>query len=338
MAVTMHDVARLAGVSIKTVSNVVNDYPYIRPQTRARVEAAIETLGYELNVTARQLKQGRTGMIGLAVPDLRVPYFSELAYSVMRAAEDRGLTLLIEQTGPMGERELDALRGQKRRLTDGLIFSPVSMSPDDTTPLAVTYPLVLLGERVFQGPVDHVTMANVEGAKAAASHLVERGCRHVAVIGAHPGEVVGSAGLRLKGFQAGLTEAGLTPDPRLVGVAGRWVHATGAEAMRQVLDTGAPVDGVFAMNDALALGALRELHRRGFAVPDDVAVVGFDNIAQTLYSEPPLTTIDVSRKHIAHEAVRMLIERMEGLDVAPRLLTAPFELVERASTARQGTT
>lgn len=332
MTATMREVAQLAGVSIKTVSNVINDYPHIRPATRARVEKAIAELGYQLNVSARQLKQGRTGLIGLVLPDLRVPYFAELAYSTMRAAEDRGLVLIIEQTGAKGERELEVLQSPRRRMTDGLIFSPMSMDPSDPSPLDVGFPMVLLGERIFGGPVDHVTMANVDGAKAATKHLAEQGCRHIAVVGAHPGEAMGSAALRLEGFRQGLEEAGLELDPRRIGVADRWVHATGAEAMAHVLDSGAPVDGVFGMNDALALGAVHVLHRRGMEVPRDVAVAGFDNIAEAQYSDPPLTTIDVGRKQIATDAVRLLIERMGGEDCPPRTLTAEHRLVARAST------
>lgn len=150
-AATMHDVAAVAGVSIKTVSNVINGYPYIRAETRARVEAAIEQLGYRVNLTARSLRRGRTGMIGLAVPELRLPYFAELADSVIRAADVRGVVVLIEQTSGSRERELEVLHGPRRHLTDGLIFSPLALGPQDHDEFAVDVPIVLLGERIFGG-------------------------------------------------------------------------------------------------------------------------------------------------------------------------------------------
>ena len=333
MGVTMNDVAARAGVSIKTVSNVVNGYPHIRAATRERVEAAIEELGYSVNLTARNLRQGRTGMIGLALPELRVPYFAELADSVMRAAEARGLVLLIEQTGSHGEHEAEVLRGPRRRFTDGLLFSPVAMDPREHPELDVDYPLVLLGERVFDAGVDHVTMANVEAARAATEHLAARGCRHVAVVGVHPGEAMGSAALRFEGYRQGLAAAGLEYDPRRAGAAERWVRSTGAQAMAQVLDTGVAVDGVFAMNDALGLGALHVLHARGLRVPEDVAVIGFDDIDDTSYSEPPLSTIDPGREQIAHQAVELLVARIAGTAAAPQRVVADFSLVERESTA-----
>jgi len=215
-AVTMHDVAAVAGVSIKTVSNVINGYPYIRQGTRERVESAIAQLGYRVNLTARSLRRGRTGMIGLAVPELRLPYFAELADSVIRAAEARGVVVLIEQTSGNRERELEVLHGPRRHLTDGLIFSPLALGPDDRELLAVDVPMVLLGERVFGAPADHVTMDNVAAARAATRHLLDLGRRRIAVVGAHEGEVMGSSALRLRGYREALAEAGVPYDPALV--------------------------------------------------------------------------------------------------------------------------
>lgn len=333
MAVTMQDVAARAGVSIKTVSNVVNGHPHIRPETRARVEDAIRLLGYRVNLSARNLRQGRTGMIGLALPELSLPYFAELADSVMRAAEARGLVVLIEQTGATRERELQVLGSAHRRLTDGLLFSPLALEPHETDLLDVDYPLVLLGERIFGGPVDHVTMANVEAARVATAHLIERGCRRVAVIGAHPGESMGSAHLRLEGYRAALADAGIPYDPALVAEAGLWHRSTGAEAMHRLLDSGAEPDGVFGMNDALALGALHVLHARGWDVPGQVAVMGFDDVDDARYSEPQLSSIAPGREQIAHTAVELLADRIAGSTAPPRRVVAEHELVARESSA-----
>ncbi|NUT57875.1 MAG: LacI family DNA-binding transcriptional regulator, partial [Agromyces sp.] len=200
MASTLHDVARLAGVSIKTVSNVINDYPHIRPATRAKVEQAIAELGYTPNLTARSLRSGRTGAIALAVPELSLSYFAELAAAVIEAAEEAGLVVLVEQTGGDRDREFELLRSPRLKLTDGLIFSPLGMGQEDVDRLNVPYPLVVLGERIFDGPADHVTMRNVEAARAATEYLIASGRRRIALVGAHEGEVLGSAGLRLRGY------------------------------------------------------------------------------------------------------------------------------------------
>ncbi|GAB4084526.1 LacI family DNA-binding transcriptional regulator [Myceligenerans cantabricum] len=333
MAVTMQDVAARAGVSIKTVSNVVNGYPHIRASTRERVEEAIGHLGYRINETARSLRTRRTDMITLAVPELSLPYFAELADSVIRAADARGLTVLIEQTSHGRDREVDVLTGRRRNMTDGLIFSPLELGPEDLELFDVDFPLVVLGERVFGAPADHVTMNNVAAAKAATMHLASLGRRRIAVIGGHEGEQVGSAALRTTGYREGLAEAGLPYDPALVAEAGLWHRSTGAEAMGRLLDEGIEVDGVFALNDALALGALHALHARRMDVPRDVAVIGFDDIDDARYSVPTLSSVAPGRAQIAETAVELLAARISGGETGPfRRVVPDSRIVGREST------
>lgn len=331
----MHDVAARAGVSIKTVSNVVNGYPYIRDSTRTKVEAAIAELGYRVNVVARNLRRGRTGVVGLAVPVLSLPYFAELADSVIRAAEERGLVVLIEQTGGVRARELDVLRGQRGHVTDGLIYSPLALGPGDVHELeSLDHPMVLLGERIFDGPADHVTMSNVEGARAATQHLIDLGRRRIAVVGGHPDEGVGAAALRLEGYAAALAANGVPYDPALVVQTGLWRRASGAQSMARLLDAGLGIDAVFGLSDALALGALHTLHVRRVDVPGEVAVIGFDDIEEAAFSAPALSSVRPGREQIARTAVDLLIERIEAPDsgVPFRTVVADFEVVPRAST------
>ncbi|CAN7423579.1 LacI family DNA-binding transcriptional regulator [Microbacterium sp. LjRoot45] len=333
MAATLHDVARLAGVSIKTVSNVVNELPNVRPQTRQRVQEAIEQLDYQPNLSARNLRSGRSGVIGLVVPELSLSYFAQLADAVIARAEHHGVIVQIEQTGGDRDRELAVLTSPRTRNADGLIFSPLGMGQDDAERLAVPYPLVLLGERIFGGPVDHVTMRNVEAAHAATRTLLEAGRRRIALVGAHPGEVMGSAALRLDGYRTALEEAGVAYDPSLVETAGLWHQAEGAEAVRRLLASGADFDAVFAMNDALALGVLRVLQQERVRIPEEVAVVGFDNIDEGQYAMPSLTTVDPGRKEIARQAVDLLVERIarRGDAIPPREVLVDFEVLRRES-------
>lgn len=334
MAATLHDVAALAGVSIKTVSNVVNDYKHIRPSTRERVVAAILELDYQPNLAARSLRSGRTGVIGLALPELRLSYFAELADAVIRFAEQRGVTVLVEPTGGDRDREIAMLTSPRRKMTDGLIFSPLGMANDDAALLNVGYPLVLLGERIFDGPTDHVTMHNVEAAAAATQYLIDRGRRRIAVIGAHEGEIIGSAGLRLRGYQEALAASGMPFDDDLIGYTELWHRGNGSDAMLAMLNRGVRFDAVFGLNDALALGAMRALQTRGIRVPDDVFVIGFDNLDETAYSLPTLTTVDPGRDDIAATAVRILLDRVAQTGVATPVtrVEADFRIVERQST------
>ncbi|GAA2868054.1 LacI family DNA-binding transcriptional regulator [Microbacterium arabinogalactanolyticum] len=332
MAVTLHDVARLSGVSIKTVSNVINDYPHIRPATREKVEKAIAELGYTPNLTARNLRSGRTGAIALALPDLSLAYFGELAAQVISEAEAAGVVVLVEQTGADRDRELELLRSPRLKLTDGLIFSPLGMGQEDVAALDVPYPMVLLGERIFDGPTDHVTMRNVEAARAATEYLLSLGRRRIAVVGAHEGEVIGSAALRMEGYRQALDAAGIRYDDDIIGYTTLWHRANGADSMRELLARGAEFDAVFGLNDTLALGAMRVLQEAGRRVPDDVAVVGFDGLDEAEYSIPSLTTVDPGRDWIAKTAVTTLLARIAGeADAAPQTLLSDFRILERES-------
>lgn len=331
----MHDVARLAGVSIKTVSNVLNGYPYVRETTRAKVLAAVDQLGYKMNISARNLRTGRTGIIALAVPELSLPYFAQLADAVIHAAEKHSLTVLVEQTGAMRDREMTVLSGTRNHLVDGLIFAPLALGPDDVEFPSVDFPMVLLGERIFRGPFDQVAMSNVEAARAAAAHLTSLGRRRIAVVGAHLAEAPRTPALRLDGYRAALRDAGLPYLDELVVEADLWHRSTGAEAMRTLMDSGVSFDGVFCFNDTLALGAMHVLLRRGVRIPDDVAVIGFDNIEDAKFSMPPLTSVEPGRDQIARMAVELLAEQIGTKDAhrEHRQVVADFAIQVRESTA-----
>jgi len=332
----MHDVAREAGVSIKTVSNVINDYPYIRPETKQRVEDAIAKLGYRPNLSARGLRSGRTGVISLIIPDLRNAYFAELADAVMRAAAEQSLSVIIEQSRGDRDRELDLVHGARMQAVDGILYSVLGLGEDDAHLLDdVVTPLVLLGERIFHGPADHVTMQNTEASYAATKHLIDRGRRRIVALGAHPGEIIGSAGLRLTGYQRALDDASIPFDSELVGEVGGWFRSEGANTMKQLLASGLEFDGVVAFNDSIALGAMRIMQEAGIRIPQDVAVIGFDDIDETRYTLPTLTTIDPGREEIARVAVQYLQERIASptSGAEPREYLADFRVVERESTA-----
>jgi DNA-binding LacI/PurR family transcriptional regulator len=336
MSATLRDVADVAGVSFKTVSNVINGHPHVRPSTREKVERAIAQLGYKPNLSARSLRSGRTGAIALAVPELNLSYFAELASFVIEAAEQAGLVTLVEQTGGDRSRELALIRSPRLRRTDGLILSPLGIHQEDADALDVSFPLVLLGEPTFGWPNDHVTMRNVEAARAATEYLIESGRRRIAVIGEYESEVIGSARLRLRGYREALEAHGIEYDERIVARATLWHRADGARAMHELLKRGAPFDAVFGFNDTLALGAMRVLQEAGLRVPEDVAVLGFDDLDEAAYSIPSLTTIDPGREWIARTAVETLLERLGrgGGELEPRTRLADFRIVERESAPR----
>ncbi len=338
MAATLNDVAKLAGVSIKTVSNVIHDYPHIRPETKQRVVSAIETLGYRPNLSARNLRTGRTGVISLVVPTLRNPYFAELAEAVMDAAERESLSVLIEQSrGP----DATGSRASTVQLVDGMLFSTYGSEQEDTGLYAQLAPSLAAHADSAGGTlaVDHVTMRNTEAIRASTEHLISLGRTRIVAIGARCGDVSGAASLRLLGYQQAMASAGIatghaTEHGGLVRPVASWTRFDGAEATHKLRDDGVEFDGIVAFNDALALGALRALGQRGIRVPDAVSVIGFDDLDESRYSLPALSTISPGREQIATFAVQMLAERIANRDepLPPRTISVPFALVEREST------
>lgn len=338
MAVRLRDVAERAGVSVRTVSNVVNDFPHVSPAVRERVQQAIAELGYAPNMTARFLRGGRTGMIALAVPDLSVPYFAELAGHTMRAAQQHGLTLLIEETGGDREREILFATGPRSSTIDGLVLSPLSADAEDLGDRSRAVPVVLLGERTVEAPVDHIAIDNVRAAYVATTHLLEVGRRRVAAIGARPDHDSRMADLRLEGYRRAVTDAGTALDDELV-VPTRWfTRRDGYDAVVRLLRAGLRPDALFCLNDLLALGAIRALADHGLRCPEDVAVVGIDGIEDGAYSLPSLTTIAPDKAGIASRAIDLLVGRMNGRDDRPAVDdVADFTLVVRESTTARGT-
>lgn len=332
---TIQDVARAAGVSPMTVSNVINDRPHVKSSTRAKVVNAMEKLDYRVNHAARNLRAGRTFTIGLAVPEFDRPYWGHFATRVIEEAATHDLRVLVEQTGRSKESELNALALSRNRMYDGLILSTVGLSAGDADMLRVDYPVVILGERIFAAPVDHIAMANVEGANAATAHLIERGCRRVAAAMGPMGPDPDASSLRYAGYQQALTAAGIANDASLHVTINEFTLQGGHEAVNRLIDSGIQFDGLFCATDTVALGALRALHEAGLRVPQDVKVIGFDNLVEGQYSTPTLSTVDQDSAEMARMAVRLLVQRIsDGSSTwSPKEFVSTARIVARESTA-----
>ena len=328
MTVTLRDVAARAGVSFKTVSNVVNGHPHVSEVTRARVLAAIELLGYRPNQTARSLRHGRSGILALAVPELTSPYFAALASAAGRAAKEHGRVLVIEETRGDVEGERVALVDLTSRLVDGVILSPL-VTPRETVVRRIgRTPIVMLGEHRYDVGADHVAMDSVRAARELTEHLLATGRRRIAVLGRQePGS---TGGERWRGHVEALAAAGLEPDEALVPRVGAYRRADGVRAVRELLAAGVRPDAVLCFNDLLALGAWHALRAAGLAVPGDVAVAGFDDVEESRYAG--LTSVAPDLGLLAREAVRLLVRRVEDPAVGPAQVEVPFRVRVRAST------
>lgn len=335
MAAKLKDVAERAGVSVRTVSNVVNNAPAVAASTRERVLRAIDELHYRPNLAARNLRQGRTGLIGLAVPEVRSPYFGEIAELLIDAARDRGWTVLIDRTGGAADRERRLLEGSERHTVDGMIMSPWSLMPEELGRHSATMPLVVLGEQETGGTADHVAIDNVAAAREATSHLLALGRRRVAAVGLQPQLSNGTAEQRAQGYRQALTEAGVRVETSLTRPVASLHREEGHRAMRELLQGEPPPDAVFCFSDELALGALRAVREHGLHVPRDVALIGFDDIEDGRYCVPSLATVSPDKRQIAERALQCLADRVYGRlgHLPARLVTVPHRLVIRESAA-----
>jgi DNA-binding LacI/PurR family transcriptional regulator len=330
----LQDVAELAGVSSKTVSNVANGYPHIREATRAKVLRAMDQLNYRANLSARNLAKGRTGVIALAVPRLANPYFAEFAGQLIAAAEAKSWTVLIDETQGDPERERRIIEGIGPHLIDGVIISIAGLNRRMLKELRPAGALVLLGERIFAGPADHIAADNVAAARTLTEHLIQGGRRRIATIGMKGTPLRGTPQLRLKGYKDALTQAGLPVEDERIRAVQHYGRADGAEATERLLGLKSRPDAILCFNDEMAIGALHAIWHAGLAVPDDIAVAGFDDTDESRFSVPSLTSVSWNNPEMAKAAVQHLHDRIDQrVEIPPREVEVPFELKIRGSTS-----
>ena len=336
---TLEQVAALAGVSRATVSRVVNGSPKVSPVVRAQVERAVAKLGYVPNRAARSLVTRRADSVALVASEPHARFFSEpffagMVRGVSAALAETGvqLLLLIAQGLPDRQRLQRYVVGGH---VDGVLLA--SLHGDDPLPGALEragVPAVLVGRPAGRGvdrgaPASYVDADNPGGARKAVDHQVRRGRRRIATI---TGPLDMGVGLdRLEGYRDGLAAAGLAVDEDLVET-GDFTGEGGAAAMARLLARpGPPVDAVFAASDLMAAGALRALRVAGRRVPEDVAVVGFEDSAVARYAQPPLTTVRQPIEEMGRQATRMLLAKIAG-ETGGMHLIMDVDLVERASS------
>jgi DNA-binding LacI/PurR family transcriptional regulator len=326
-------------VSRATVSRVVNESPRVSPDVRSAVEVAIRQLGYTPNRAARSLVTRRSDSIAVVItePPGRLfsdPFFPRLVRGVSGAlaSRDKQLVLLMPEHGD----EARTIRYLTGGHVDGALL--VSLHGEDPIPaelLARGVPFVFVGRPPGGTNVSYVDVDNRQGGRRATRHLLEGGCRRVATI-AGPEDMPPGID-RLDGYREALREAGLGPGAEIVG-HGDFTHDGGAAAMEQLLDECPDIDGVFAASDLMAAGALGVLVARGRRVPEDVAIVGYDDSPIAAATQPPLTSVRQPIEEMGPEAVHLLMDAIERAGRPPRRVVLATELVPRASSAGQEAT
>lgn len=282
-------------------------------------------------------RKERTGIVALAVPDLEEPYFAELTALLVRRAEERGLSILIQQTAGDHEREVDVANGIGLPPTDGLIHIPRALSVADLTRRTSPGPLVLLGEHILVSPFTHVTIDNRAASYAATEHLAAVGCRRVAFVGTRDARPSDAADRRYAGYREAVAALGLADDPALVAQVDAFSPDEGLRATAALLAGGVTFDGVVCSNDSVAFGALSALHGGGRRVPGDVAVVGIDDVRGARFTTPTLTSVSPDREALVEHALGELdrqIATPPGANLPVRHVVVDARVVPRASTAR----
>jgi len=330
---TMNDVARVAQVSIATVSHVINSTRFVSPERVERVHAAMRELDYTPDATARSLRVGRTQTLGLVIPDNSNPFFAELARSIEEAGFEAGYTTIFGNSVERPDRERQYVRTLLSKRVDGLIIAPSRTRDRALTTLLrkAKIPIVVVDREGALPGADVVVYDNVGGSGQAARHLLELGHTKIASV-AGPRDLIPAAE-RLEGFLRGFAEAGIAvPDEAVV--AADFHFEGGREATAKLLDSGLSFTALFAANDLMAAGAIRELTAHGLSVPRDVSVVGFDDAPLAEMTSPALTTVRQPLQAMGDTAVSVLLARMAGTaDAAPGRHVLPTSLVVRDSTA-----
>jgi LacI family transcriptional regulator len=325
-AVTIQDVAKAAGVSVSTVSRVLNEKVDVASDTQDRILAVIDELGYTSNLAARSMRSRRSNLLGLVVPDIGFPYSIEIMKGVDRAIAESVFDLLLYTTGGIhkpgtASREQLYVSVLNNSLTDGVLVVASSASE------FVTHaPIVAVDPHLIDPNYPSVQGMNYHGALEAVEYLLGLGHRRIGFIGGRP-EIM-SSGRRLKGYQDALTQAGIKIDESLI-LPGDFSTQTGYERALQLFSLSSPPTAIFASNDQSAIGVLQAADEIGLHIPDDLSLIGFDNISEAEYLG--LTTVDQHLAEMGYVATQMLIKLVNGEELDSKVYKMSTKLIERKS-------
>jgi LacI family transcriptional regulator len=336
--VTLKDVASIADVSIQTVSRVVNNHPDVATDTRKRVQEVISQVGYRPNILARSLISQRSFTLGVVIAGLKLTGPLTVLNGITTAAEEAGYALMLMELPSFATNDIEQIfDGLLSRQVDGIIWAVPEVEENrlwiSKFPKNQNIPLVYLTMQPQEG-VTVVAINNYLGGRLATTHLLEQGYRHI-------GHIAGpldwwESRQRMKGWEDTLKEAGFEVSDQH-RVMGDWSPASGTQSIELLLDRYPEIDAIFVGNDQMALGVLRVLHQRGLRVPEDIGLVGFDDIQEAAYYWPPLSTIKQDQRYVGKVAVEELIKLIEAnlhgtdLDAPKSILLDPILMVRDSS-------
>lgn len=328
MNVTLKDIAKRASVSIKTVSRVINEEPMVSVNTRQKVKEIIEELGYHPNLIARSLKKRKTNTIGFIIPDIGNPAFTEMVKGCMDYLSKKGYYVFLGSYEDDTSKEIGFIRDLSSMLIDGIIIIPTA-SRDDRLSIFdnINCPIVFLDREIDGLDVDTVIAGNKAGLYEATKHLISIGHRKLIYLGGI--KSVKPSKKRFEGWKRALEEEALFDESNVYW--GSYSTASGYSMMNRALDEIKDIDAVFAGNDIIALGALNAIKERRLKVPDDISLVGFDDMFFSKYLNPPLSTVAVKLYKEGEAAARLLHEKIKNPDTGTERIVIPCEFKIRDS-------
>jgi LacI family transcriptional regulator len=332
--VTIKQVAQEAGVSIQTVSRVLNNRPDVSPETRQRIQKIIDDLCYQPFAIARGLATKRTFTLGLIASDFTDYWFAKVVTGAEAEARKHGYFFMLGSTDCNPQDEPKFLRLLTERHVEGILFVRANR-PCDMDYLRNLQqsgiPVVSTGFYLPDPELSFIEVDNLDGGQKATQHLISLGHKQIAMITgpSNPNSVTE----RMKGYHLALQSAGIPADPKLIVHGETWLHRSGYDAMKVLLGRKVPFTAVFAHNDRLAKGAISALNEAGLKVPQDISIIGYDDIPEAEFSDPPLTTIRQPMQEVGTAAAELLIKLIEDPNAAPQQMLFKTELVSRSSCA-----
>lgn len=333
MSATIQDVAKKARVSVTTVSRVLNGSLAVRPQTKEWVLRVVKELGYSPNLLARSLKNRTSHTIGLVVDNIANPFFAEMAKGIEDLAGSKGYSLFLCNTDQSFSRGLNHLAVLQKRGVDGIIYASIGLDAEGVLPARIRalqkdgVATVLVGQQAPGQESNVIRTDDEAGADQAGAHLIGLGHRRIAYVGG-PDTFINR--LRQKGFERACREHGLAIDPGLMVTSNFRVEG-GLTATKALLSTPERPTAVFLANDLMAIGAVQAAKEAGLRVPQDLAVVGFDDISLASYLDPPLTTVRMPKYELGRQAVAKLLQIMAGASPGGEVILATELVVRRSS-------
>lgn len=326
----MIDIARHSGVSKSTVSLVLQASPLVKAETREKVLATIERLGYVYNRGAANLRSARSNIVGMVINDLANPFFAELAVGIERVFHAAGYIPFIANTIENPKRQAEVLRSMSEHDIAGLIICPArGTTPTDIAALGgLGFPTVLAMRRLAGSKFSSVTPDNQRGARRATEHLIALGHRRIAFFGGYADMIAQNE--RCGGYRQAMDAAGLAIDTGWI-IEGPPNRDCGSSAIGRVLDMANAPTAALCFNDVVAFGVLSGLERRGLAAGRDFALVGFDDVAEARHTNPPLTTVHVDTALLGERAAHQVLRMIHG-DTRPEEFVSDVDLVVRASS------